>query len=103
MQAVVQATRRMPGPSTAEPVVKLCRKPMSPVLSALRTSVSGTLSPRCTRISNGDLASSETFSGATVGAGCVSTSVSVEGAVDHVHLLLASQPHEVHRVSGHTD
>ncbi len=25
----------MPGPSTAEPVVKLCRKPMSPVLSAV--------------------------------------------------------------------
>ena len=34
MQAVVQATSRMPGPSTAEPVVKLWRKPMSPVLSA---------------------------------------------------------------------
>ena len=30
MQDVVQATRRMPGPSTAEPVVKECRKPMSP-------------------------------------------------------------------------
>ena len=58
IQAVVQATSRMPGPSTAEPVVKECRKPRSPVLSALRTSVSGTPSPRCTRISNGDLASS---------------------------------------------
>jgi hypothetical protein len=38
MQPVVHATTRTPGPSTAEPVVKECRKPMSPVASAVRTS-----------------------------------------------------------------
>ena len=34
MQPAVQATTRTPGPSTAEPVVNECRKPMSPVASA---------------------------------------------------------------------
>ena len=42
MQPAVHATTRTPGPSTAEPVVNECRNPMSPVASAVRTSVSGT-------------------------------------------------------------
>ena len=42
MQPVVHATTRTPGPSTADPVVNECRNPMSPVASAVRTSVSGT-------------------------------------------------------------
>ncbi len=42
MQPAVQATTRTPGPSTAEPVVNECRKPMSPLASAVRTSDSGT-------------------------------------------------------------
>ena len=46
MQAVVQPTSRIPGPSTADPVVKEWRKPKSPVLSAVFTSVSGTFAPR---------------------------------------------------------
>ena len=41
------------GPVDGEPVVKECRKPMSPVASAVRTSVSGTSLPRSTRSSNG--------------------------------------------------
>ena len=45
MQPVVHATTRTPGPSTAEPVVKEWRNPMSPVASALRTSASGTSLP----------------------------------------------------------
>src|SRR4051794_24022590 len=101
MHDVVQATRRIPGPSTAEPVVKECRKPRAPVLSALLTSTSGTSLPRWTRISNGDFASSETVSCA--GAGAISMSRSVEGAVDHIHLLLARQPDEVHRIAGHAN
>ena len=59
MQPVVQATTRTPGPSTVEPVVNECRKPMSPVASAVRTSVSGTSLPRLTRSSNGLFASSD--------------------------------------------
>ena len=46
MQPAVHATTRTPGPSTVEPVVNECRKPMSPVASAVRTSVSGTSLPR---------------------------------------------------------
>ena len=64
MQPAVQATTRTPGPSTAEPVVNECRKPMSPVASAVRTSVSGTSSPRSTRSSNGLFASSGRLVGA---------------------------------------
>ncbi len=41
MQPVVQATTRTPGPSTAEPVVKECRKPMSPEASASRDRLLG--------------------------------------------------------------
>src|SRR6187549_470326 len=58
MQPAVQATTRTPGPSTVAPVVNECRKPMSPVASAERTSVSGTSLPRLTRNSNGLFASS---------------------------------------------
>src|ERR1700754_5013355 len=99
MQAVVQATSRMPGPSTAEPVVNEWRKPRSPVLSAVLTSVSGRSSPRWTRISNGDFASSETGF-ATVSK---AMSVAVERAVDHVHLLLARQPDEIDGIARHAD
>ena len=49
MQPVVHATTLTPGPSSVEPVVKECRKPMSPVASAARTVVSGTSFPRLTR------------------------------------------------------
>src|SRR4030095_15412687 len=99
MQAVVQATRRMPGPSTADPGVKLWRKPRSPVFNALRTSVSGTCSPSLTRISNGEAASNVTvFSGVWL-----AISFAVERAVDDIHLLLAGQPHEIDRIAGHAD
>src|SRR3954451_17016097 len=103
MQAVVPATRGMTGPSTAEPVVNECRKPRSPVLSAVLTSVSAMPSPRCTRILNGDFASSGTVLGATGGAVEISTSLSMERAIDHVHLLFASQAYEVHRIAGHAN
>ena len=59
MQPVVHATTRTPGPSTAEPVVNECRKPMSPVASAVADVCSGTSSPRLTRSSNGLFASSD--------------------------------------------
>src|SRR5690242_14163782 len=99
MQAVVQATSLIPGPSTAEPVVNEWRKPRSPDFSAVFTVVSGTLSPRWIRISKGDLASSGVM--AASASACISASV--EGAIDDVHLLLASETDEVHRVAGHTD
>ncbi len=51
MHPDVHTTTRTPGPSTADPVVKEWRNPMSPVASAVRTSVSGTLAPRLTRSS----------------------------------------------------
>src|SRR6187431_1435548 len=90
MQPVVHATTRTPGPSTAEPVVNECRKPMSPFASALCTSVSGTPSPRCTRRSNGLRAAS-------------GVSTAMEGPIDHVDLLLARETDEVHRVSRHAN
>src|SRR5688572_656435 len=96
MQPVVHATTRTPGPSTAEPVVNECRNPMSPLASAWRTVCSGTSSPRCTRSSKGLVAFSATVR-------CSGMGVSVEGAIDDVHLLLAAEPHEVHRVPGHAD
>src|SRR5436190_22391852 len=100
MQPLVQATTRTPGPSTADPVVNEWRNPMSPEASAPRTSVSGTLRPRSTRSSNGLCAvsgGSTAVSGSDTGVG------SVEGPRDHVHLLLAREPHEVDRVPGHPD
>src|SRR5262245_10104643 len=93
MQPVVHATTRTPGPSTVDPVVNECKKPMSPLSSALCTSVSGMSFARFTRISNGLFASRF----ACVVASAIA--VSVEGAVDHVHLLLACESHEVDRVA----
>src|SRR3954465_11665965 len=80
MQEAVQATRRIPGPSTAEPVVKEWRKPTSPLFRAARTSASDTLLPWSIRISNG-LAASSTD---RVLRSCISGAV--EGAVDDVEL-----------------
>src|SRR6476469_1646507 len=99
MHAVVQATRRMPGPSTADPVVNEWRNPRSPVLSAVLTSVSGTRSPRLTRITYGDAASSGTVWSAGGGCEIVCISLSVESAVDDIQLLFTRQPHEVHSVA----
>src|SRR5262245_44338139 len=96
MQPAVQATTRTPGPSTAEPVVKEWRNPMSPVASAVRTSASATSLPRSTRSSNGLFAAS----GVDPVAGAPSA---MESPVDDVHLLLARQPYEVHRVAGDAD
>src|SRR5882724_984662 len=100
MQPVVHATTRTPGPSTVEPVVKEWRNPRSPDASAARTSASDTRSPRSTRSSNGLAASSEADSG--IAASGIA-SVSVERPVDHVHLLLAREPDEVHRIARDAD
>src|SRR4030095_16442149 len=100
MHCVVQATRRMPGPSTAEPVVNECRKPTSTLRTAARRSGSGTRLARSTRSSNGLLASRGVPAPA---AGSLISSLSVECPVDHVHLLFARQPDEVHRVAGDPD
>src|SRR5271154_802842 len=67
---------------------------MSPLASAERTSVSGTFSPRCTRRTKGLLASNET--GFKVSG---MTGAPMESSINHIHLLLARQAHEVHRVS----
>src|SRR6185369_16055006 len=99
MQPAVHATTRTPGPSTVAPVVNECRKPMSPVLSAVRTSDSGTPWPRLTRSSYGLFAASGVSACGVSGTGLPA----VEGAVDHVHLLLARQPDEVDRVARHAD
>src|SRR6188508_1543957 len=98
MQPVVHATTRTPGPSTADPVVKECRNPISPDASALRTSESGTFRPRSTRSSYGLFAASgvcTTVSSSDTGR------PSVERPIDDVHLLLAGEPNEVHRVARH--
>src|SRR5574339_1219624 len=100
MQPVVQATTRTPGPSTVEPVVNEWRNPMSPVASAVWTSAWDTLVPRLTRSSYGLAASS------AVGPASIPSSMataSVEGAVDHVQLLLTREPHEIHGIPGHAD
>src|SRR5688572_29698483 len=68
---------------------------MSPVASALRTSDSGTFFPRLTRSSNGLFASSGCGSVWASGMAC---HLSVEGAIDDIHLLVAGQPREVHRI-----
>src|SRR6478672_10959192 len=100
MQPLVQATTRTPGPSTADPVVNEWRKPISPEASALRTWVSGTFRPRSTRSSNGLFA----VSGVSTARSASDTGVgSVERPRDHVHLLLAREPHEVDRIPGHPD
>src|SRR6185295_6965319 len=78
------------------PVVNECRKPMSPDARASRTVCSGRSAASWTRSSKGLFASSG-------GLACSGTGVAVEGAVDDVHLLLAAQPHEVHRVARDPD
>src|SRR5689334_5214906 len=95
MQPVVHATTRTPGPSTVEPVVNECRKPMSPLSRALLTSVSGSSFERFTRISNGLFASSCL----SVAAEVLDIALSVERAIDDIHLLLLRQAHEVHRIT----
>src|SRR5512134_1408986 len=100
MQPVVQTTTRIPGPSTADPVVNECRKPTSPEARALRTSVSGSPLPSSTRSSKGLFASRGVWVPTEVSGMAPSA---VEGPVDHVHLLLAREPHEIHRVPRHAD
>src|SRR4051794_20969059 len=73
---------------------------MSPVRSASRTVVSGTSLPNPTRSSYGLFASSDV---GWVPRLSDMASGSVEGAVDHVHLLLAREADEVDRVAGHPD
>src|SRR4051794_38539696 len=100
MQPVVHATTRTPGPSTADPVVNECRNPISPDASAPRTSASDMFRARSTRSSNGLFAARGTcmaLSGSDTGC------ISVEGPVDHVHLLLPRETHEVHRVPRDAD
>src|SRR5947207_1107000 len=60
-------------------------------------------SPRCVLNSNGDFASSEAASGAAEGPMTTSTSLSMECAVDHIHLLLTGQSHEIDCVAGHAN
>src|SRR5215471_16425765 len=98
MHSAIHATRRMPGPSTAEPVVKECMKPMSPLVSAAWISFSGTSLALSTLSSNGLFASSE--ADPPVAA---AMSTSVEGSGDDIHLLLARQPHEIDRIAGYAD
>src|SRR4030095_9981679 len=95
MQPAVHATRRTPGPSTVDPVVKEWRNPTSPLARAARTAASGTSLPRPTRSSYGLSAASDFPPPGSSGNG----RAPVEGPVDHVHLLLAREPHEVHRVA----
>src|SRR4051812_24469925 len=99
MHPLVQATTRMPGPSTAEPVVNEWRKPMSPFASAWRTSSWGTCRPRPTRNSYGLCASSA--AGGTAWPSGIAASV--ERPVDDVHLLRAGEADEIDRVPGHAD
>src|SRR3954471_10233788 len=91
MHEVVQATSRTPGPSTQEPVVKECRKPMSPLWSAARTSGSGMSLPRSVRISNGLAASRGTDLVLLASA----ILCSVKCSRNDVHLLRTSQPYEI--------
>src|SRR4030095_15931597 len=100
MQPVVHATTRTPGPSTVEPVVNEWRNPMSPEASASFTVCSGTSSPRSTRSSNGLAAPSDACGTEPSLVLDIASRSTVEGAADHVHLLLARQADEVHRVAG---
>src|SRR5262249_44443661 len=102
MQPAVQATSRTPGPSTADPVVKEWRKPMSPLASAERTSVSGTCAPSFTRSSYGLRAEREA-GGSGGDCDTDAPSVPVERPVDHVHPLLAREADEVDGVARHAD
>src|SRR5262249_38255994 len=97
MQPLVQATPRTPGPSTAEPVVKEWRKPMSPVARAVRTSDSGRSFPRLTRSSKGFGASRR---GRSRRARSDIRALAVKRPVDHVHMLFARESEEVDRIAG---
>src|SRR3569623_2022626 len=99
MHRVVQATTRMPGPSTAEPVVKECRKPKSPVAIAARTSGSGTLRPWLMRRSKGLFASSDCGLPRTWSV----MSCSVKCPADDVHLLFAVEANEIDGIAGDPD
>src|SRR4026209_1436856 len=72
---------------------------MSPPSSAVWTSVSGSSFERFTRISNGLF----TSSGLDLAAAFLAIAFSVERAIDHVHLLLLRETHEVHGVARHAD
>src|SRR4051812_32694422 len=73
---------------------------MFPDARAARTSDSGTSRPRLTRSSKGLFASS----GGPCNTGIsLMTSLPVEGPVDHIHLLLARQTHEVDGVPRDAD
>src|SRR5262245_56442064 len=85
----------MPGPSTADPVVKECRNPMSPRSSAVRTSDSGTSLPKLTRSSKGLSAPS----GGTWMAGSGTARLPVEGSADDILLLVSREADEVDRVA----
>src|SRR5688572_8790197 len=98
VHSAVQATRRIPGPSTAEPVVKEWRKPKSPLSSALRMVGSGTAFPRATRSSYGLPASIETRPGTSL-----FISFTVEGTGDDIHLLFPGQLDKIHGVAGHPE
>src|SRR6185436_20113126 len=69
---------------------------MSPEASAERTSASGTFLPRLTRSSYGLPASSDVC---RLG----NDSSFMERPVDHVHLLLPREAHEIHGVAGHAN
>src|SRR5262245_51510323 len=73
---------------------------MSPDASAERTSDSGTCVPRLTRMTNGFGASSDLLPTSTVSG---MAAASMECAIDHLHLLLPREPHEVHGVARHPD
>src|SRR5690242_8407829 len=72
--------------------------PMSPVSIARLIADSGTAVPRFTRSSYGLRASSDSVDGSDI-----EKSRSVEGPVDHVHLLLAREADEVDGVTRDAD
>jgi hypothetical protein len=106
MHPAVDATTRTPGPSTVDPVVNEWRNPMSPVASAVRTSVSGICAPSFTRISNGLAASMANTPGPLQAAQSAArrgmpplkiTDAAPWNAVDHYasNRCPRSQPHDV--------
>lgn len=75
-------------------------KPISPVASAVRTSVSGTCRPWSTRSSKGLFASKET--GYTDRLSFM-LQTSAKSSINQVQWLFSSQSHEVYCVAGHAD
>lgn len=65
---------------------------MSPLAKAARIVVSGTFRLRFKRSSNGLFPSSDTRCSVSFSSMAFTA---VEGSIDHIHLLLACQPHEV--------